>query len=372
MLKRNIHDHRVFRIKLDELRKLVETLNLKIVGEFVQTELHPFSRFYLGKGKIKEIKRFVRENNIDVVIFYNILKSSQKLNLISELRCDVVDRYEIILEIFDKMASDNISKLQIELARLQKLAPYFRLAAAVRFRHDRPFFLSMGEYAYHSQLRELKNRQARLRKQIEELKHEKKRQIEKRKKVGFPFVCITGYYNAGKTSLFNVLTGENKLVTPYPFTTLSSKYQRRYVNQDMTLLFIDTIGFVIDLDPRLIKSFEINLEDIRSSDIILLLLEANEPILTLKIKLFEGIRLLKELGVSKDRIIIVFNKIDIVKETENILEEQLDLKRLNIPWITISAKERYNINGLLNIITEKLNIIKEKYEREKNETENEF
>lgn len=371
MLKRNVHDHRVYRIKLDELRRLVETLNLKIVGEFVQTEPHPFARFYLGKGKIKEVKKFVNENNVDIVVFYNILKSSQKLNLIRELHCDVVDRYEIILEIFDKMASDNVSKLQIELARLQKLAPYFRLAAAVRFRHDRPFFLSMGEYAYHSQLRELKNRQSRLRKQIEELKLEKKQQIEKRRRAGFPFVCIAGYYNAGKTSLFNVLTGENKLVTPYPFTTLSSKYQRRYVNSDITLLFIDTIGFVIDLDPRLIQSFEINLEDIRASDIVLLLLEANEPTFTLKIKLLEGIKLLGGLGASKERMIIVFNKIDLVKGVESTLEEELDLKRLNISWIAISAKERYNLDGLLNMIIEKLRILREKYEYERNEIEKE-
>ena len=359
MLKTDFHDHSIYRIKLDELRVLVETLGLEVVGEFVQIEPRPSSRFYFGSGKVEEIEGYVKKNGVNLVVFYNILRSSQKLNLIRALHCDVIDRYEMTLEIFDHNASDNLSKLQIEAARLEKLAPYFKLETSVRYHNDRPFFLSMGEYAYHSQLRELTRRQAKIREEIEAFKKEKRQQIRKRRSLGFPLICIAGYYNAGKTSLFNAITGDNKPVSPLPFTTLSSKYQRRYIDTEMTLMFIDTIGFVIDLDPRLIKSFELNLEDMRSADLVLLLLEITDPILILRIKLHEGIRLLNEIGVPSEKILIVFNKVDLAPELEKTIGESLDIERLGLPWTTVSANRRTNLDNLLRIIIERLQHLKE-------------
>jgi len=354
MLKMNVHDHIVYKIRMGELRRLVETLGLEIVGEFIQTRSQPYSKFLIGRGKAAELKRFVEEKHIDLVVFYNILTSSQKLNLIRELGCDVVDRYEITLEIFDRMASDNLSKLQIEAARLEKLAPYFKLEASVKFRNEHPFFRSMGEYAYHSRLREITRRQAKIRDRIEALKREKRSRIRKRKSLGYPIICISGFYNAGKTSLFNALTGEDKPVSPQPFTTLSSKYQRRYLRDGKTLLFIDTIGFVLDLDPRLIKSFELNLEDMRCADLVLLLLEINDPLLTLRMKLREGIRLLTDIGVSPDRIIVVFNKLDLAPERGESIGDELGLPLLGLPWIAVSAKERLKLDALLELILKRL------------------
>jgi GTP-binding protein HflX len=354
MLKTNVHDHTMYKIRLEELRHLVEALGLEILGEFIQTRSHPYSRYLIGRGKMEEIKRFVREKNIDLVVFYNILTSSQKLNLIRELGCDVVDRYEVTLEIFDRMASDNLSRLQIEAARLEKLAPYFKLEASLRFRNEHPFFRSMGEYAYHSRLREITRRQAKIRDRIETLKREKRRRIQKRRGLGYPIICISGFYNAGKTSLFNALTGEDKPVSPKPFTTLSSKYQRRYLEEGKTLLFIDTIGFVLDLDPRLIKSFELNLEDIRGADLVLLLLEINDPLQTLRMKLREGVRLLSDIGIPSDRIIIVFNKLDLAPERGESIGDELPLHLLGIPWIAVSAKERLNLDSLLQLILRRL------------------
>jgi len=359
MLKTNIHDHTVYRIRLDELRRLVETLGLEIVGEVVQTRRRPYARYHVGSGKVKELRRYVDAHGVDLVVFYNLLRSSQKLNLIRALGCDVVDRYEVTLEIFDRMASDNLSKLQIDAARLNKLAPYFKLEASLRYHNERAFFRSMGEYAFHGQLRELTRRQARIRRQIKALLKEKRQRIRKRRRLGYPSVCISGFYNAGKTSLFNLMTGDNKLVSSQPFTTLSSKYQRRYVDSETTLLFIDTIGFVIDLDPRLIKSFEINLEDILSADLVLLLLEITDPAATLRIKLREGIRLLREIGVPRDRIVIVLNKVDAAAEPAEAVGEKLGLDRLGLPWTAVSAKERTNIDGLLRVITERLGQLKE-------------
>jgi GTP-binding protein HflX len=354
MLKTNVHDHVVYRLKLGELRSLVETLDIEVVGDLVQSRHRPFAKFHVGSGKVKDIRRFVRRHNVNLVVFYNYLRSSQKLNLIRAIGVDVVDRYEVTLEIFDKMSSDSLSKLQIEAARLKKLTPYFKLEANLRYHNDRPFFRSMGEYAFHGQMRELTRRQARIRREIERLVKVNRQRIKNRDDLGYPSICIAGYYNAGKTSLFNALTGDDKLVSDRPFTTLSSKYQKRYLDHETTLLFIDTIGFVIDVDPNLIKSFELNLEDMRNADLLILLLDISDPILTLRIKLAEGIRLLRQLGIPRERIIVVFNKVDLEPELSDEIGEELGMSSLGLPWTVVSAKSRTNINELFNIISAKL------------------
>ena len=346
MLKTNVHDHTVYHLKLNELRTLIETMGIKVIGNVVQSRHRPFAKYHIGSGKVKEIAKKARRHNVNIIVFYNLLRSSQKLNLIQAIGVDVVDRYEVTLEIFNRMASDTLSQLQIEAARLEKLAPYFKLEANLRFHNDRPFFRSMGEYAFHSQMRELTRRQAANKRNIEKLLKEKRERIRKRRRLGYPTICVAGYYNAGKTSLFNAITGDNKPVSDKPFTTLSSKYQRRFVDYETTLLFIDTIGFVIDLNPRLIKSFELNLEDLRSADMVILLLDATDALLILRIKIAEGIRLLSEMDIPREKILIVFNKIDLNPAAVN-LGKELNLERKGLPWTTVSAKERTNLNELL-------------------------
>jgi GTP-binding protein HflX len=361
MLKTNVHDHKVFRVRLDELKTLVEALGIEVVGEIVQTRYGPFERYCIGRGKVGEIKKLVEKRGVQLVVFYNLLKSSQKLNLIQGTGCDVIDRYELTLEIFDQMASDNLSKLQIESAKIEKLAPFYKLSANLHFIHDRPFFHSGGEYGFRGQLREISRRQADIREQIENLMVEKRRQIENRYRLNYPTICIAGFYNAGKTSLFNVLTGEHKPVSDRPFTTLSNKYQKRYIDVDTTVLFIDTIGFVLDLDHRLIKSFQLNFEDIHSANIVILLFEITDPPLTLKLKLGEGISLLRDIGVPMERLIIVFNKVDKAPlGTEAVIEAELDLRHYDIPWTSVSANQRTNLKGLLDLISWKIKELKKK------------
>jgi GTP-binding protein HflX len=355
MLKTNIHDHKIYRVRLDELKALVQALGIEVVGEIIQTRYHPFERYCIGKGKVSEIRKQAEKRDVQLVVFYNLLKSSQKLNLIQGTGCDVIDRYELTLEIFDQMASDNLSKFQIESARLDKLAPFYKLSANIHFTHDRPFFHSGGEYGFRGQLREISRRQSDIKEEIQSLMVEKKRQIENRKKLGYPTICVAGFYNAGKTSLFNVLTGEHKPVSERPFTTLSSKYQKRYINPETTVMFIDTIGFVLDLDHRLIKSFQINFEDIRSADVVILLFEITDPSLTLKLKLGEGISLLRDIGVPMERVILVFNKVDKAPaDTVKNIEAELSLDHYDLPWTTVSADKRPNLNRLLDLIAWKI------------------
>lgn len=359
MLRTKLHDRTVFKIRMNELRILVEALGLEVIQEVIQTRYKSFAKFHIGSGKVKEIQRKVRRNKVDIVIFYNLLKSSQKLNLIRALNCEVIDRYELTLEIFDRMASDQLSKLQIQSARLEKQAPFYKLQASINYSHDRPFFRSGGEYGFHGQLREISRNQSRIRHEIEKLMEEKSQRIFQRRKLGYPVICIAGYYNSGKTSLFNVITGDNKPVSDRPFTTLSSKYQKRFIDYQTTVLFIDTIGFVLDLDPRLIQSFKLNLMDIKSSDLVILLLEISDPTETLLMKVFEGIKLLKNIGVSHERLLIVFNKLDKAPEKEVIIGDQLNIESFGIPWITVSAKTKQNLQKLLQLIAQRLKNIED-------------
>ena len=354
MLKTNVHDHTIYEVRMDELQSLVESLGVTVVHKVVQSRFRPFAKYHIGSGKVRQIRSKVKKLDVDLVIFYNLLRSSQKLNLIQALNCEVIDRYELTLEIFDRMASDTLSKLQIQAARMDKMAPFFKLQASVNYRHDRPFFRSGGEYGFHGQMRELTRNQARIREEIDKLMDDKIKRINNRKELGYPVICVAGFYNAGKTSLFNAITGDTKPVSDRPFTTLSSKYQKRFIDYQTTVLFIDTIGFVLDLDPRLIQSFKLNLLDIKSADLVILLLEINDPILTLKMKINEGIKLLKEIGVPREKIIFVFNKLDLATELESEIGELLDLERFNLPYISISAKERQNLPDLLNLISERL------------------
>ena len=360
MLKTNVHDHSVYRVKMDELKGLVESLGIEVVGEVIQTRYRPFAKYHVGSGKVKEIRKKKNRLDANLVIFYNILRSSQKLNLMMALDIEVIDRYELTLEIFDQMASDTLSKLQIAAARLEKQTPFYKLQASVNYTNDRPFFRAGGEYAFHGQLRELTRSQARINEEIDKLMEEKSQRIWKRKnELGYPVVCIAGFYNAGKTSLFNVVTGDNKPVSDRPFTTLSSKYQKRFIDYETTVIFIDTIGFMLDLDPRLIQSFKLNLLDIRSSDVVVLLLDITDPLLTLQLKINEGIRLLREIGVNRSRMLIIFNKLDQAPEREEIIAKELSLDVYSIPYMCISAAEKIHIPEFLNLISDRIRYLKE-------------
>ena len=355
MLKTDVHDHFLWRVRMDELRRLVEALGYEVVGEFVQTRIRPYSKYLIGSGKVREIGKFVDEKDVDLVVFYNTLTSSQKLNLTRALGVEVIDRYEVTLRIFEEAASDELAKLQIEAARLAKLYPYFKLQASVRFKTERPFMRGMGEYAYHSKLRMLVRRMSRIRERISKLRERRISEIMKRRGLGYPIVCIAGYYNAGKTSLFNVLTGSDREVSDRPFTTISAKYQRRYMPMGGFMLFVDTIGFVIDLDPELIESFELNLADMRYADVVLFLVDVSDEPSLVSLKLNHGLKLLRRVGVEPSRTLVVFNKLDLVDKghVEEVLEK-VGATLTGYSWVMVSAKERVNIEELLDAIWEKI------------------
>lgn len=350
-------------LQLRELEALTRALGYEIVERFHQTNCRTKANYLIGSGKVDELTEVIHDKEVDLVVLYNELTSKQKLNLSLAFNCEVIDRYELTLRIFEEMAADPISKLQIELARTRKLYPFYQLQAATKYSGlDRqPRWAGTGEFAFHSKLKGIQKRIGKLRREISALASEKSRQIKERRKLGSPLICIAGYYNAGKTSLFNILTGENKLVGDRPFKTLSSKYQKLRSNDGESPLLIDTIGFVVGLDPALIESFELNLMDMNEADLLLFMIGIDDEPDYLFHKLKFGLHLLQDIGVESSRTLIVLNKVDLVNN-ESLDKIVLKLKSLldQYDWTCISAKNRVGVDELVSKCLKKLKTLSPK------------
>lgn len=354
MLKTEFHDHFLYRVKLDELVKLATNTGYEVVEEVIQVK-NPTSNLLFGVGKVKEIRELLETQEIDNFIVYNRLSSIQFLNLSRQLEVNVMDRYDLTLEIFEANASDSLSLLQIRLAKMSKEVPLRKVIVSKKYREEHASLMAGGEYAMHSTLKSFTKREASIKKEIHHMLQEKKVQVTKRKEEGAKIVTIGGYYNSGKTTLFNRLTGADKPVSGKPFTTLSAKYKKWRENKNV--LLVDTIGFVIDLDPRLLTAFEINLIDFQYADLLVFLLPANEHPDIVALKLSEGLKVLETIPVQKQKITLVLNKID-EADKEN-LDQILDLTRTIFDSnenriIPVSAKTGENIEKLSKHISESL------------------
>jgi len=309
---------RMWKTRLEELKELALSAGYIIAGELIQTKPCPISSTLFGKGKIEELKIMAEENNVDTLIVWNTLKSIQKFNLERFVGVSVVDRYELVLEIFRRNAGDQLAKLQIELALLEKLIPYYRLRERlIHGSRDKPYFRAGGEYGWVPKVAWLRKRRKKIREEIEDMLNKKVAEIRRRKELGFRVVTLVGYYNAGKTSIFNRLTGETKPVSPAPFTTLSSKYSRLIGSENV--LLVDTIGFVSDLDPRIISSFRINLEDMTEADMLVWVVDISDRPEMLELKISATARILKNVGLMDKDIIVAANKVDIATAPADVL-----------------------------------------------------
>ncbi|MBO3808869.1 MAG: GTPase HflX [Candidatus Brockarchaeota archaeon] len=353
MVKTDPHDHHLYRIRLGELRELSIAAGYSVAGSTIQVSPKENVAFMLGRGKLEEVKQQAAENSVESVIFYNVLTSKQKYNLEKTLGLEVLDRYDLTLKIFEISSSDRLSKLQIRLARLLKEIPYRKLLASIRFKTGRehPGPRSLGEYAYHETVASLLKRRSMIQAEIEKRRLEKLSQLKRRREMGVPTVCITGYYNAGKTTLFNALTNLSKPVSPRPFTTLTSKYYL-LPHRKLEVFLVDTIGFVLDLDPRLIASFSLTLDDIRLSDLVILAVDVSDPSDLLLLRIKTCLDVLKSLSVEDKRILVVFNKCDLAAGSEEV---KLKIDRAypiihNLPYCLVSARLREGLDELMNLV----------------------
>ncbi len=312
----------------EELESLIATLGGKVVDRIIQKLDNPNNATYIGKGKVQEVIQKVREEKIDVAVLNTTAKPRQIYALktalqIANPKIEVWDRIDLILHIFDKHATTTEAKLQIELARMQYMGPRIYGMGYVLSRQGGGIGTSgIGETNTELMKRHWRNEIKRIHDQLEKLRITREQQLERRKRAGLKTVSLVGYTNAGKSSIFNLLTGKNTLVEDALFATLDSVVGKLYIPEiQQKILVTDTIGFIRNLPPRLVKAFTSTLMEAIHADILLHVIDVSDPEFELKIDVVNAI--LKDLGKGIDDSIYIFNKIDLAKkiEKERIVEK---------------------------------------------------
>lgn len=329
---------------LDELAELTLTFGAEIVAKQTIRIRGPQSRLLVGSGKAEEIIQTCHEEDINLIIFDDILTPGQQRNWEKLANMPVIDRHEVILDIFASRASTREAELQIELARSEYMLP--RLKNAWTHLHRQRGGIQGGKGEGEKQI-EIDGRL--LRKQIVKLKNNlasvTKQRLEQRKKrqsIPIPNAAIVGYTNAGKSSLLNLLTDASVLVEDKLFATLDPTTRRIQLENNQTLLLSDTVGFIRKLPHKLVNAFKATLEEAVVANFLIHVVDASSSAAEDHIQTTEDV--LEEIGAGGKNTILVFNKIDLLNEFK--------LKKLERDFpqaVFLSAKKKDNIGELLTI-----------------------
>lgn len=351
---------------LQEAQSLVESSSPsmashpQIVKVFTQKFLN-HSRYGLGSGKAEEMKEFVKQSKADQIVVDEHLTPKQIYNLEKLTGAQVIDRERLILNIFHSRATTTEAKLQIELAEVKYEMPRVREKAKLTSGStERPGKGGMGEYTVDVKFRDLKRRMSFIKKKLADAHTKRELYRQQRLKTKLPIVSLIGYTSSGKTTLFNLLTAENKEISSSLFTTLSTTTRALRINnekqeRELSLLLIDTVGFISRLPHYMIDAFKSTLEESLAADLILLLIDASEKFEDIKIKYESCWNVLNELKVDKSRVFTILTKCDdgAIGLSEGIDNIANDLSVSNP--IIISSNTGYGIRKLKTMIVHNLN-----------------
>ncbi len=342
----------------EELESLIDTLGAEIVQRVMQKLEKPDNATYIGKGKVKEVALLVKEKDVDVVVLSTTAKPRQVHALKTELQkenpqIEVWDRVDLILQIFDKHASTIESKLQIELARMRYMGPrIYGMGFVMSQQGGGIGTKGIGETNTELMKRHWRAAMKKVADQLKKISTNRELQLERRRRTGIQTVSIVGYTNAGKSSLFNLLTGKNTLVENELFATLDSTVGKLYLQAlQKEILITDTIGFIRNLPPKLIDAFKSTLMESMHADVLLHVIDVSDPEVDTKIHVVNNI--LKDLGRNIDNDIYVFNKIDAI----DLDVEELKTKYADYAPLVISVKENKGIEAVREAIAEKVSTV---------------
>lgn len=329
---------------LKELTRLAETAEIDVLGGIIQRKTKPESATFFGKGKIKEIQEKIEELKPNLIICDNDLSPSQSRNLEEILKCRVMDRSELIIEIFSKHASSKQAQLQVELAKLKYIRPRLKRMWTHLDRNQGGIgSKGDGETQLETDKRLLKNRIYEITDRIQEIADRKEREIETRSD-DFT-VALVGYTNSGKSTVLKNLTGLDTYIADKLFATLDTTTRKVYLEKDLDIYLTDTVGFVRDLPHHLVASFKATLLEAKHSKLLLHIVEASSESPQNQVKAVNIV--LNELNLIEMPQILVFNKLDLLtEETHQKLSAEFP------EAIFISATENTNIDLLKNKIIE--------------------
>lgn len=349
---------------LDELAFLTETAGAEPVAAFTQKLDIPDSRTFIGSGKLSEVNDFVKEHEIDLVIFDDELSPSQMRNIERELRCRILDRTNLILDIFAGRAKTAHAKTQVELAQYQYLLPRLtRMWTHLERQRGGIGLRGPGETEIETDRRIIRDKISKLKDQLEKI--DKQMIIQRKNRGKLVRVSLVGYTNVGKSTLMNQLSksqvfAENKL-----FATLDTTV-RKVVIENLPFLLSDTVGFIRKLPTHLVESFKSTLDEVREADILLHVVDISHHNFEEQIEVVQNT--LKELNAGDKPNILVFNKTDAfsyIKKDEDDLtpmtKENVSLEELKKIWVArnkdsifISATRKTNIDALKDLLYQKV------------------
>jgi GTP-binding protein HflX len=335
---------------LEELSTLAITAGADVLQKFLQEKPKRDPAYYCGKGKLEEIKAYCDAANVDVILFDDPLAPAQIRNVESLLDRKVLDRTQLILDIFAQRARTAEGKLQVELAQIDYLLPRLtgkgielsRLGGGIGTRGP-------GETKLEFDRRRLRERRSRLQKQLERVKRIRQTQRQSRTDIPLPTVALVGYTNAGKTTLFNRLTGSTGFVSPILFATLDPAIKSLRVPNHQTVLLSDTVGFIRKLPHELIAAFRATLEEVIQAQLLLHVIDSSSEEAEEQIDAVQ--ETIRDLGVADKPVISVLNKMDLLQNGQLMLQSFRN-RLENV--VAVSAETGEGIEDLKNKIVQML------------------
>ncbi len=336
-------------IERDEFVELAASAGADVVGELVSARRTPDSRYFIGKGKAEELLRLVEGQGAELVISSASLTPAQERNLEQKLRCRVLDRNGLILDIFAQRARSFEGKLQVELAQLRHLST--RLVRGWTHLERQKGGIGLrgpGETQLETDRRLIGRRIRQLKERLEQVDSRREMNRQNRLRAEVPTVAIVGYTNAGKSTLFNRLTEAGVYVEDQLFATLDPTLRRLTLTDGGDVVLADTVGFVRDLPHELIAAFRSTLQEARQADLILHLIDASDPHRWQRIRQVNAV--LRELDAERVPQIRVYNKIDLLERRSRGHEGRLGRGRA----VWLSAQTGEGVDGLLAAIEDRL------------------
>lgn len=349
----NLNSRENFEESMEELKNLTEACDYEVAGRVEQNlkSIHP--AYYMGTGKVQEIKPFLEELEIDVVVFNDELSPMQLRNLEKALDIIVLDRTSLILEIFAKRAKTKEARLQVDVAQLQYILP--RLAGAYEALGRQGGGAGLknrgaGEKKIELDRRRIEDQITELKKRLKEISKKREVQRKRRAKSGLPMVALVGYTNAGKSTLMNeaveMYGGDDSKkvwVKDMLFATLDTSIRKIELPNQKSFLLSDTVGFVSNLPHNLIKAFHSTLEEVREADLLLHVVDISNPDYREQMKITD--ETLKQIGATDIPMLYVYNKGDLTEiEIPKMIEDR----------VYISAKEHIGLEILMEAIERKV------------------